>query len=61
MIHPFVSMVDETFMKVARDADLRVNVWTHFDETDETIETLLAFEVDGVITGFPERALRYRG
>jgi glycerophosphoryl diester phosphodiesterase len=60
VIYPYVSIVDEAFMKVARDHDLRVNVWTNFDETDETIETLLAVEVDGVITGFPKRALRLR-
>jgi glycerophosphoryl diester phosphodiesterase len=61
VIHPYVSMVDETFMKAARDHDLKVNVWTNFDETDQTIETLFALEIDGVITGFPKRALRLRG
>ena len=60
VIHPYVSMVDEAFMKVARDHDLTVNVWTGFDETDESLETLIALEVDGVITGYPERALRCR-
>jgi glycerophosphoryl diester phosphodiesterase len=60
VIHPYVSMVDAAFMKVARDHDLTVNVWTGFDETDESLEALISLEVDGVITGFPERALRCR-
>jgi len=60
VIHPYVSMIDEAFMKVARAHDLRVNVWTGFDETDESLQALIALEVDGVITGYPERALRCR-
>ncbi len=48
-------------MKATRDDDLNLNVWTNFDESDQTIDALLAVEVDGVITGFPERALRLRG
>ncbi len=60
VIHPYVSMVDEAFMKVARSHDLTVNVWTGFDETDQALEALIGLEVDGVITGYPERALRCR-
>ena len=60
VIHPYVSMVDEAFMSVARDHGLGVNVWTGFDETDEVLKELVTLEVDGVITGFPERALRCR-
>ena len=60
VVHPYVSMVDDRFMEVARHHRLGVNVWTGFDETDETIEGLAALGVDGVITGFPERALRCR-
>jgi len=60
VIHPYISMVDEGVMKIARDHDLMVNVWTGFDETDENLEALIALEVDGVITGYPERALRCR-
>ena len=58
VIHPYVSMIDERFMEVARSHDLRVNAWTNFDETDEMIRELIACKVDGVITPFPERALR---
>lgn len=60
VIHPYVSMVDEAFMMLARDHGLAVNVWTGVDEPDECLDNLIALEVDGVITGYPERALRCR-
>jgi glycerophosphoryl diester phosphodiesterase len=60
LVHPYESMVDEDFMACCRGANLRVNVWTGFDETEETIESLLGLGVDGVITANPQRALRVR-
>jgi len=60
LVHPHESMVDAEFMACCRQADLRVNVWTGFDETEETIESLLDLGVDGVITANPQRARRRR-
>jgi glycerophosphoryl diester phosphodiesterase len=60
IVHPYVSMVDAEFMKVARQHNLAVNVWTGPDETDETITDLVALGVDGVITADPSRAVRVR-
>jgi len=61
VIHPYASMIDDEFMQIARAHDLKVNVWTGFDETDESLTKLMAHEIDGVITGYPTRALRCRG
>jgi glycerophosphoryl diester phosphodiesterase len=60
LVHPYESMVDEEFMACCRDANLRVNVWTGFDETEETIESLLSLGVDGVITANPQQVRRVR-
>ncbi len=61
IIHPYVSMVDETFMALADANGLTVNVWTGFDEPPQVAGELMALGVHGMITGYPERAVRSRG
>lgn len=56
IVHPYISMVDEAFMRAVRSAGLAVNVWTGFDETDEDVERMVGLGVDGLITARPERA-----
>jgi glycerophosphoryl diester phosphodiesterase len=59
-VHPYVSMVDESFMAVATANGLTVNAWTGFDEAPEVVAELAALGVKGVITGYPERAVQSR-
>ena len=60
IVHPYVSMVDAEFMTVARSHELTVNAWTGFDESEKELQALFNLGIDGVITGYPERALRCR-
>jgi glycerophosphoryl diester phosphodiesterase len=57
IVHPYDSMVDETFMAAARDRGVAVNVWTGEDETAGRFAQLASLGVDGIITGSPEMAL----
>lgn len=57
-VNPYISMVDEPFMNACRSAGLAVNVWTGFDETEDTVTALIDLGADGIITGFPGRARR---
>jgi glycerophosphoryl diester phosphodiesterase len=60
IVHPYVSMIDESFMAVATANGLTVNAWTGFDEAPEVVAELAALGVQGVITGYPERAVQSR-
>ena len=59
-VHPYVSMVNETFMAEAEANGLTVNVWTGFDEGPEVVDELIAIGADGMITGYPLRAVQSR-
>ncbi len=54
--HPHDLMVDEVFMAVALDLEVRVNVWT-VDDPRRLVD-LENLGVDGVITNDPKRALQ---
>jgi glycerophosphoryl diester phosphodiesterase len=54
-VHPFVSWVDETLVRAARRAGLRLHVWTVNAPAD--IGAMVALGVDAVITDRPEEAL----
>ncbi len=58
-VHPYVSMVDETFMRRARELDLRVNAWSANQEPDD-VRALIELGVDGLITEFPQQAIQVR-
>lgn len=60
-IHPYIDMVDEAFVAVARGHGLSVNVWSSFEETDEMVGQMMALGVDGLITSRPERVLELLG
>ena len=48
-VHPYDTMVDETFVHEARTRGLQINVW--FGTTDRTrLRTLVDLEVDGLIS-----------
>ena len=49
-VHPFESMVDETFMETARSLAMRVNVWTGDDTPTARLRELVVLGVDGLIT-----------
>ena len=59
-VHPFISMIDEDFMRRCRQFDLRVNVWSAAEETDTQIRSMMRAGVDGFITEAPERVIRIR-
>ena len=48
-VHPYDTMVDGTFMELAGERALRVNVWTGLVD-DRRLETLVDLGVDGLIT-----------
>jgi glycerophosphoryl diester phosphodiesterase len=48
VVHPYDTMVDETFMDEARARDLEVNVW--LDAGIDRMRELVALGVDGLIT-----------
>jgi len=48
-------MVTAHFVKAAHKKNIRVDVWT-VNEVEE-MERLLALEVDGILTDFPDRML----
>lgn len=54
-IHPHPRILTQETVRAAHDAGLRVNVWTA--NRWATIRTLLAWEVDGVFSDFPERVV----
>ncbi|MGH2515227.1 MAG: glycerophosphodiester phosphodiesterase, partial [Ktedonobacterales bacterium] len=54
-IHPGVSLVTPDLIRRAHDAGLRVNVWTA--NRPATIRQLLAWDVDGLFSDFPERVI----
>lgn len=57
IVHPYDTMVDADFMAEARARGLRVHAWTAEDDSPHRLATLIAFEIDGLITGAPELAL----
>jgi glycerophosphoryl diester phosphodiesterase len=58
-VGPNRALVDERFMAAARAAELIVHPWT-VDEPHE-MDRLLALEVDGIFTNFPDRLLERLG
>jgi len=57
VVHPYDTMVDETFVHEARTRGLAVNVW--FDKTDNSrLETLVDLGVDGLISEHVAEARR---
>ncbi len=54
-IHPHDLLVDRAFVGKAKQAGLRVNVWTVDD--DDRIRQLAELGVDGIITNDPQRAI----
>jgi glycerophosphoryl diester phosphodiesterase len=60
VVHPYDTMVDETFIHEARVRDLNVNVWTGEDDSPRRFTELAALGVDGVITSAPEIAVAVR-
>ncbi|MFN8024692.1 MAG: glycerophosphodiester phosphodiesterase [Acidimicrobiales bacterium] len=57
IVHPYEPHVDERFVAAARRRDLAVNVWTVRDD-QATLDRLVALDVDGIITGRPDRIHR---
>jgi glycerophosphoryl diester phosphodiesterase len=51
-IHPHYSLLTESNVKKARQAGLKVYTWTINDAED--IERIKAYDVDGIISDFPE-------
>ncbi|MFH1086452.1 MAG: glycerophosphodiester phosphodiesterase family protein [Chloroflexota bacterium] len=58
-LHPHYALVDAAYLRRARRAGLRVNVWTVNDDADLT--RLSDLGVDGLITDHPARALALMG
>lgn len=54
-IHPHPRILTRGTVRAAHDAGLRVNVWTA--NRKATIRQLIAWEVDGVFSDFPERVV----
>jgi glycerophosphoryl diester phosphodiesterase len=54
-IHPDVSLVTADLVRTAHDAGLRVNVWTANRMT--VIRRLIARDVDGLFSDYPERVI----
>lgn len=54
-IHPALNLVTPDLIRRAHDADLRVNVWTV--NLAPSIRRLIAFDVDGIFSDFPERVV----
>ena len=59
-VHPYVSMVDEAFMRRANELGLRVNVWSADRESADDVRELVELGVDGLITESPQRAIQVR-
>ena len=54
-IHPYPRILTVETVRAAHAAGLRVNVWTA--NRWATIRQLIAWEVDGVFSDFPERVV----
>ena len=54
-IHPHPRILSEETVRAAHDAGLRVNVWTA--NRLATIHQLIAWQVDGVFSDYPERVI----
>jgi glycerophosphoryl diester phosphodiesterase len=52
-VHPKSTLVDSAFMARCRATSLRVRAWTVNDEAE--MRRLMALEVDGIVTDFPDR------
>lgn len=59
-VHPYVSMVDEAFMRRARELGLRVNAWSAGQESTDEVQALIGLGVDGLITESHQQAIRLR-
>jgi glycerophosphoryl diester phosphodiesterase len=57
IVHPYDTMVDPSFMAVARQRSLRVHVWLGQID-DQRMDQLIDLGVDGIITDAPARALQ---
>jgi glycerophosphoryl diester phosphodiesterase len=57
-IHPYKGDVDENLISLAREKELGINVWTLNEE--EEIEHIGQLGVTGVITNYPDIALKVR-
>jgi glycerophosphoryl diester phosphodiesterase len=60
VVHPYAPMVDDEFLRIARENAMRVNAWTGFDESEELAARMIRLGVDGLITPYPPRAVRLR-
>ncbi len=60
-VHPYVSMVDEAFMRRARDLGLRVNAWSAQQESADDVRALIELGVDGLITESYQQAIQVCG
>jgi glycerophosphoryl diester phosphodiesterase len=60
VVHPYDTMVDETFMDEARERGVTVNVWMGEDNSTERLTALADLGVDGVITSAPAVAVAVR-
>ncbi|MGD8634538.1 MAG: glycerophosphodiester phosphodiesterase, partial [Anaerolineales bacterium] len=56
--HPYDGLVTEKLVSKTRIKGKRVNVWTVNDEV--RMRTLLSWGVDGIITDYPDRAVKLR-
>ncbi len=60
IVHPYAPMVDDEFLRIARENAIRVNAWTGFDENEDLAARMIRLGVDGLITPYPARAVRLR-
>lgn len=59
-VHPYVSMVDEAFMRRARELGLRVNAWSVGQESADEVRALIGLGVDGLITESHQQGIHLR-
>ncbi len=58
-LHPALGSIDESGITEAHKAGLAVNVWTVNDP--DTMERFLSWQVDGIISNYPDILLKLRG
>jgi glycerophosphoryl diester phosphodiesterase len=57
--HPGLRLVTPELVRRAHDAGLKVNVWTVNQPAD--MRRLIAWDVDGIFSDYPERVVAARG
>lgn len=57
-IHPYKGDVDQELAAFARERGLGINVWTLNEEAE--LERIGRLDIDGVITNYPDRAIKVR-